>query len=333
MIFHAAELRLNANDLSLAGNNYDINNLYLKDPLVSLLSYSGKKPKDSIPSIAPDPDASFTSRPDSVLYWNTGKTSVRIANLKIENGQFKADKQTQRAAYPYFDGQHIFFTDINGEISNASFVGDTVLSKLSLTARERSGLEIRKLSADMKIMPQGMAFENLDLQTNRSTIRNYFMMSYNDMSEMGDFIHKVRMVANFEGSVIDSDDIAFFAPNMKSWNKKITLKGKARGTVDDLVGRDLVVQAGNSTMLNGDITLTGLPDINQTFIDFKANEFKTTYSDAITIIPELRRVTNPDLRNIQYLHFTGSFTGFIRDFVTFGSIHTNLGTVLSDLNM
>ena len=58
------------------------------------------------------------------------------------------------------------------------------------------------------------------------------MMSYSDMADMSDFIHKVRMTANFDGSVIDSDDIAFFAPTMKTWNKKISLKGKIRGTVD-----------------------------------------------------------------------------------------------------
>ncbi len=335
MIIHTAALTMNANDLNLAGNNYDIRNLYMKDPLVSLLTYPGKKPFDSLAVVnTPDiEEAIIISRTDSMFYWNTARSSIKIANLKIENGQFKSDRKTDREPYPYFDGQHVFFTDINAEISNASYIGDTIISQLKLSAKERSGLEIKNLSANMKIMPQGMAFDNLDLQTNRSILRNYFMMSYNDMSDMSDFIHKVRMVANFDGSSIDSDDIAFFAPNMKSWNRKITLRGMVRGTVDDLVGRNMVIQAGNSTVLNGDITLTGLPDINQTFIDFRANEFRTTYADAVTIVPKLRRITNPNLRSIQYLRFNGTFTGFIRDFVTFGTIQTNLGTVRSDLNM
>ena len=332
MIIHTGALTMSANDLSLSGNNYDINSLYMKDPMVSLSTYQGRKPKDTTTIETPEGPIIIT-RTDSLLYWNRGHMTIKVANLKIENGRFKSDQETLRKPYPYFDGQHIFFTDINGEISNASFVGDTIYSKLSLTARERSGLEIKKLDADLKLMPTGMAFENLDLQTNKSRLSNYFMMSYNDMAEMGDFIHKVKMAANFDGTIIDSDDIAFFAPTMKSWNKKISLKGKVRGTVDDLVGRDMVVQAGTSTVLNGDITLTGLPSINQTFIDFKANEFKTTYRDAVTIIPELRRITQPDLRKIQYLQFNGSFTGFIRDFVTYGTLRTNLGTVKSDLNM
>ena len=47
----------------------------------------------------------------------------------------------------------------------------------------------------------------------------------------------------------------------------------------------------------------------------------------------MRNVTTPNLRKIQYVNFKGSFTGFIRDFVTFGSITTNLGIVKTDLNM
>jgi hypothetical protein len=331
MTVKVGSLHLTANDISLAGSNYDVKSLIVKDPIIALKSYAKLKPTDSLASLADD--EAPVIRPDSLLFWNSGGTTLKIAELKIENGIFQSDKKTDRLPYPYFDGQHIYFKEINAEISDAGFVGDTVYSKLKLTAKERSGLEIKNLSANMKMMPKGMAFADLDLQTNRSTIKNFFMMSYDDMADMGDFIHKVRMTANFDGSFIDSDDLGFFAPAMQTWKKKILLKGKVRGTVDDLVGREMIVQAGNSTVLNGDVTLTGLPDINQTFIDFKANEFRTTYSDAATIIPSLRQISSPDLRKIQYVHFTGSFTGFVRDFVTFGTIRTNLGTVKSDVNM
>src|SRR6185295_707230 len=70
-----------------------------------------------------------------------------------------------------------------------------------------------------------------------------------------------------------------------------------------------------------------------TFIDFKANDFRTTYADAIKFIPAIRTIEGIRLDKINYLNFNGSFTGFIRDFVTYGTINTNLGTIKSDLNM
>ncbi len=329
MSVRVGTMDLDANAISLASNVYDINTLNVVDPVVALRNYTGRKPKDSVQTLT----EMIVERIDSVLYWNKGGTEIRVANLKIVNGTFKNDRENGRDPYAHFDGQHILFTNINADMNSAGFIGDTIYSNLKLSAKERSGFELKQLTADMKFMPDGMAFRNMDLQTNRSRIRDFFQMSYNDMSDMSDFIHKVKMAAVFDDTYIDSDDIAFFAPGMKSWKKQISIEGKVRGTVSDMVGRDMIVQAGNSTMLNGDITLTGLPDINQTFIDIKANELRTTYADATTIIPAVRKITEPDLRKLGFIRFTGSFTGFIRDFVTYGTIQTNLGTVKSDLNM
>lgn len=325
MTVKVGTMELDANDLNLAGNKFDIKSLVVKDPVFSIVNYKQLKPRDSL----------ITDVIEAIkkASWNGGQTIFKIASLKIINGTFKTDQQTNRPINSGFDGQHILFTEINGDLSNAGFIGDTVYSKLKLTAKERSGLELKNLTADLKITPQAMAFSDMELVTNRSTLRNFFMLSYDDLSDMGNFIHKVKMVANFDGSYLDSDDISFFAPAMKSWKKKITLNGKIKGTVDDIVGKDLLIKAGNNTLLNGDVTLTGLPDINQTFIDLKANDFRTTYADAVAIVPAIRRITSPNLRKIQYLNFKGNFTGFIRDFVTFGTIQTNLGTIKSDLNM
>lgn len=320
-------LNLDADKLNLSGNIYEINSLVVKDPVVALRNYSRLKPKDSL-SVS-----EVVEEIRSAVSWNKGKMTFKIGDLKIINGTFSTDKQMNREPFAHFDGKHILFTSINAELSGSSFIGDTVFSKLKLTAKERSGLELKNLSADVKLTPQGMAFHNLDLATNRSTLRNFFSMSYDDMSDMESFITKVKLAAIFDDSYVDSDDIAFFAPGMASWKKKISLKGKIRGTISDLVGRDMVIQAGNNTILNGDISMTGLPDINQTFIDFKANDFRTTYADAVTIVPAMRKITNPDLRKIQYVSFKGSFTGFIRDFVTYGTIQTNLGTLTTDINM
>ena len=327
MTIYVGGMKMDADMINLSGNQYEINSLILKDPLVAIHNYSKLKPTNSLKKINPVEEIK------NAVSWNIGQTIFKIADLKIINGTFKTDKQSSQQPLPYFDGQNILFTEINGELSNSSFINDTIFSKLKLTAKERSGLELKNLTADVRMTPQRMAFSNMDLVTNRSTLRNYFSMSYDDMEDLGDFIHKVKMTAVFDDSYIDSDDIAFFAPGMKTWKKKISLKGKIRGTVDDLVGREMIIQAGNSTVVNGDISLTGLPDINQTFIDFKANDFRTTYADAVAIVPALRRIKSPDFRKIQYVNFKGSFTGFIKDFVTFGTIQTNLGTLTTDINM
>jgi hypothetical protein len=90
---------------------------------------------------------------------------------------------------------------------------------------------------------------------------------------------------------------------------------------------------GSSTSFFGDFSLIGLPDINKTFIDVTANNLVTNYTDAVTFVPALRSVTVPDIRKLGTITYNGNFTGFINDFVTFGTVRTALGTLSSDLNM
>lgn len=323
-----ASLNLDANKIDISEKRVDLNSLVIGGPQVRMYGYPGRKPVSS----AVDSTGSVTAGVDSLLKWNAAGWVVRADKLEIRDGLF-ADDKYGAPAVPWFDGRHIEFGKINSSFTNVIWQKDTVTAHLVLQTKERSGFEVKNMVADVKLTPQEMAFSNLLIKTNNSTIRNYFRMSYEDFSSMNNFIHAVRMQANFDNSEIDSDDIAFFAPALKTWKKNITIKGAVRGTVDDLFGKNLVIQAGKNTYLNGDISMTGLPDINQTFIDFKANDFRTTYPDAVAFVPAISRVTQPNLRELQYIRFTGSFTGFIRDFVTYGTIQTNLGFVKSDLNM
>ncbi|MFC0773121.1 translocation/assembly module TamB domain-containing protein [Terrimonas alba] len=328
MTIAVSSLNIDTRNINFNKKTIDLGSLKMVDPYVSLFNYQKLKPAPTteIKAITPSPL-------DSALNWNEGGWVVKIAKLEIENGTFKNNAYSYTPTVSTFDGRHIEFAKINGSFTNTLWEKDTVTTHLVLQTKERSGFEVKNMNADVKLTPQEMAFSNLDIQTTNSIIRDYFRMSYDDISSMNDFIHKVKMQANFNDSEIDSDDIAFFAPEMSSWKKNIQLKGAVRGTVDDIVGKNLVIQAGNNTLLNGDISMTGLPDINQTFIDFRANDFRTTYEDAASFVPEVRRVTVPNLRRLQFLRFNGSFTGFIRDFVTYGTLQTNLGIVKSDLNM
>lgn len=317
-------LDLNADQLGFSGNKYRINSLLITDPVIAINNYVRLKPRNSI---------SKNEKKSLKDSWNMGNTIFQVGSLRILNGTLQIDKQNSQLLPEGFDGKHILFTSINAELNNSDFTGDTIITKLKLNARERSGLIIKDFTSDVKMTPKEMAFKNLEIKTNNSIIRDYYRMSFDDFKSLDDYIHAVNMQANFEDAEIDSDDIAYFAPSLKNWNKRIILNGKVRGTVDAISGRELMIRAGDNTLLNGDISLNGLPNIYETFIDFNARDFKTIYGDVVSIVPAIRKVTVPDLKKIRYLDFNGSFTGFLRDFVTFGSMTTNLGTIKTDLNM
>ena len=332
MQFRLTSMDLDADEIDFAGKKIEINSLDFSDPVFLIKNYKGKKPR-SIKVTNENEEIVDEQKIDSLLKWNPDSWSIHIGELTINNGDFKNIKEIDGSYNDFFDGRNIDFAAINASFKDLVFNKDTLTTSLELSTKERSGFEVRSMVADAKLTPHEMSFDKLEIKTNNSVIRDYFSMKFEDFSDMNDFITKIRMQARFEAAEIDSDDIAFFAPAAKTWNKKIKISGLARGTVDDLFANEMTIEAGNNTYLNGDISLTGLPDINKTFIDFKANSFRTTYNDAATFLPGIRKIVTPRLQSISYLDFNGSFTGFVKDFVTYGTIRTNLGTIKSDLNM
>ncbi|HEY9364211.1 MAG TPA: hypothetical protein VIQ00_13175 [Chitinophagaceae bacterium] len=329
MMVKVGLLNLDTKESSFSKRLIQINSLHVENPVVALFNYEKRNPTSKAIINETDP---LPVNMDSLLQWNPDGWSIIVSKMDIKNGAFKNDNGNA-PALTHFDGKHIEFNKINGNFTNLQWNSDTITAAIDINAEERSGLKIRSLKTNLRMHPQAMIFNDLLLQTNNSVVKNHLEFHFHDFSDMNSFVRKVKLEAVFNESNISSDDIAFFAPETNSWNKKITLSAKVRGTVNDLRLEEMIIQAGGSTHLEGDLSLVGLPDIDLTFIDFKANSFKTTYADAVTFAPALRKITQPAISKLQYVNFIGSFTGFIRDFVTYGTIQTKLGTIKSDLNM
>ncbi|GAC1418811.1 MAG: translocation/assembly module TamB domain-containing protein [Flavisolibacter sp.] len=325
MVAKIGLLALNANELSVSKKIINIASLHLTNPYFSILDYKGFDTSFAYPG--------STTIIDSIDKKNTPDWKFSLGNIKITNGRFRLDKGNYKATSAYFDGQHIDFSNIDGTLKNLGWTKDTIKGALDLSLRERSGFQIKSIKANTTIHPKAMVFENLRLITNKSIIGDYFSMQYKDIRSMDNFLHAVTLDANFNRASVSSDDIAFFAPELKNWKKNIKLEGRVKGSVDALASEDLEIWAGNNTYVHGALSLVGLPNINETLINIEAQELRTTYSDAVSFIPSIRSVVKPNLSKLTYVRFKGNYTGFINDFVTYGTLQTNLGNLQTDLNL
>ncbi|MEO6220545.1 MAG: translocation/assembly module TamB domain-containing protein [Ginsengibacter sp.] len=328
---------LSLNTLNLKADAFDLNNniinirsLNIDHPVFSQYDYDGYRPKNT----ALVPVQTIDNIPTG-LRWNTDGWRLLVKNIKITNGSFASERQSTRPAFTdKFDDKHIVLSDVNAFIKNFGFIKDTLTANILISAKERKGFTIKKIAADFKFTPELMEFNNLDLITNKSHLKNYFAMRFNSFQDdMQDFIHLVNVEGHFENSELNSDDLAFFAPETNTWNKVFSLNGIAKGTIDNFSARKMIIRAGENNYLDGDISLRGLPDINNAFIDFRSREMRTTYSELSEFIPSLKAIDNPRLSAFGRITFTGSYTGFIRDFVTYGTLTTDIGTLQTDLHM
>lgn len=332
MLVALNKLSLFTDDFDPDNNTIRIDRLYLDHPVFSQYEYPGVRPNiNTLPGQGGNDTTNLTTN----TRWNEDDWFFTIKDLQIKEGSFGIEHHTEW--YPLnnrFDDKHISFSSINTTIKNFKFLQDTLTADIVLSAKERSGLQVKKLAAAFRFDPHIMEFSNLELVTNKSHLKDYYAMRYNSFtSDMGNFIHAVDLEGNFKTSEISSDDLAFFDGSVKEWKRNFSINGKVTGSVDNLTGKNLTVQSGKENYFNGDVALRGLPDINATYINVKSNNLKTSYKELANLVPGLRSVTSPDLSTLGNISFNGTFTGFTGDFVTYGTLNTSLGTLKTDINM
>jgi hypothetical protein len=321
-------LKLKPNLINFKQQVIDIDRLEADLPYFLISNYQGKRPP-----VKKKEDAEFHLT-DSVVHWNTGAWVIKASSVFINDGEFRNEVFTNRAPDTYFDGMHIRFYNINAGFTNLVLKGDSLQTHVRLSAKERSGFEIKEMIADLLWHPSAMEFSKLNIETPKSRLSNFFALRFSNFNhDMGNFISHVVMDGNFVNSKIHTSDLAFFAPELKKWNDLVKIKGSIKGTVEHLKGKNIVLETGKQTLFEGDFVMDGLPDISNTFLDIDAKRFTTNYADASAIFPGLKTITKPALYKLNNLSFNGSFTGYLKDFVTYGTIKTNLGTVVSDINL
>jgi len=130
-------------------------------------------------------------------------------------------------------------------------------------------------------------------------------------------------------------DLAFFVPAFRGWNQSIDLSAKTEGTLSELKISPLNLTLSGGSHYRGSLEMNGSPFGGNAYLYALANQL-VLYPDDVTRI--LRQATRrPDLvlpswlLPVEYLEYQGNFTGFLRDFVAYGKIRTNLGSFSTDL--
>lgn len=314
------KLSMEPRNINLSKGIFDLAKLELERPVFAIENYDGNRPAKER-----KPDA-YYHNDTSIISWNDGSVKLNIDRFLIRNGDFKSDIRGAGNAQQGFDGEHLHFKDIQARFADVVFVNDTVKAHISATTREKSGFEVKRLKALLHWHPKGMEFHQLDLETNESRLGNYFAMRYRDFNhDMSNFIDHVMMEGRFTNSKLSTNDLSFFAPELKSWNVIWQINGTATGTIDHLKGRNISIRSNQNTWLEGDLSLDGLPDIENTMIDLKTKRMQTSYAEAVRMIPQLKQVTQPDLSQLSMVRYAGSLQGKLNDFLLNGVFQSNLG--------
>jgi hypothetical protein len=262
---------------------------------------------------------------------------LRFREVQLVGAHFRYFDELKAQKAVGVDYTHLDVQDIDLLVKNVRIDHDTIFARVDgMALREQDGFVLNHLAGDVKVSPTELLVKSLRVKTPVSEVALDLHYTYGRWGHWLSFVDSVRMDYVLDNSVVCISDVAHFAPALTGIDKTIRISGKVNGPVSALNGRGLNIWYGNSTNLQGDIDLDGLPNMAETFMYLNLKRLVTNHADLVTIpVPPFTTRNHlpvpPNLVQLGLMEFKGSFTGFISDFVAYGRLRTSIGELRTDL--
>nr|WP_281258058.1 translocation/assembly module TamB domain-containing protein [Sphingobacterium gobiense] len=264
------------------------------------------------------------------------KMQLDLQRVTLHGNHFKLTDHRFNHHNRGVDFSNLDLTDISGDFRTIRYTDTTIQADVQdFTFKEKSGLYLQEFSAQSYISNTKMEFIDLVLHTNRSKVGDYLAFYYDSFADFSDFIKKVSIEGALNDAFVDSRDIEFFAPDME--NVRFTtdvVQASVSGTVEHLKARDVHLKTGMQTSLQGDFTIDGLPNIEQTRFRFALANFQTSAKDAEELVSALSNQSSfslPDqLHLLETVGYQGILSGYYYLFDVNGRATTALGALSTE---
>lgn len=332
-LLYARVLKVNFKGLDRKRHFLKINTVELADAVIRLVKNDEDRGMnfDFISEYFSSPYADTSSS----VPWRLTADRLSLVNVRFLYRDLKYDDPSEGIDFEDLEINRLFAT-----FRNIYQRGDSLSFDLrTLSFAEKSGFVLYDLSSPfVKMVSDSLCFDRLQLKTEKTNLKGRLAFGFEQLSDFDEFIERIQLNSDFEESQVHSEDLAFFAPEIKGMNRSVKFSGIVRGTVNQLKLRNFSFRYGNDTEFKGRINLNGLPNTEETFIDLIVEEMKTSADDMATIpVPafdSLHLISVPDeIKRLGKISFNGKFTGFYNDFVAYGNIRTSLGYASTDINL
>lgn len=266
---------------------------------------------------------------------------VTFNDLLLNGVDFVYQNENKSAdVKPWMNYNFIRVNAVKGKFSGIAFKGDTILAEISnLSAGEQSGFKLTNLTCKASVSSKELLLENLYLETPGTRVDGKLRFAYENWNSYNDFINAVEMHAEFgKHSKVYLADVARFSEELYGLKDTVHLSGQLDGMVSDLHLKKFKLKLKKHTEFVGDLTLTGLPDIQNSYLHLDAKKLSTSYGDlsAIPAYPFSKgtyQFIPTELKTLGVIVFNGKFDGFLNDFTLYGNIGTALGSVTADIGI
>ncbi len=265
------------------------------------------------------------------------KSRLHIGAIEMIDGRFSLTKKTGRQAVTEVDFNDLRLDQLQIRVEDLTSLRDTVSMRiLSLAGVEKSGFIIGELSSLFSVGKDHLHFNDLEILTPDSRMQVPLLtFDFEHWRRFKRFSKEVDLNFRSDHSLLQLTDLAYFVPLSLGMFDRIELDGRVDGMLSNLKGDELFITFDEKSTLAFDFVMIGLPEINNTFIDFNFRELQTSVSAVQTFLGHINQASGQvpyPWRNMGSLDFQGKFTGYPDHFVANGFLATNMGDMIMDLS-
>ena len=269
------------------------------------------------------------------------KDTVKTESLKFDFILNKFEFNDSKVSYAYHDslGIHQFFLDdISFGMSDLAIQKENMVFQITrFRMNDRKDFSLEDFSGLLVVSPDSVKLTKLHVKTSYSEITEANFLI--DKSKIGpglDFT-KLKVSLDLKKSQVSLKDIAQIVPSLKGMDQVIEVSGQISGKLVDLKGKNIELSMGGNTRLSFDFYLNGLPDLANTYMQYDLKQSFADFNELTRLkLPDnfpLNQIKVPDqLLQIGLIEYQGNFTGFLSDFVAYGSFNSKWGALNTDLS-
>lgn len=264
----------------------------------------------------------------------TGRSGKKFIVKEVEliDSEFLLDNTGRDSLSGRFDPNHFVLKAINGNLGNFTIdKGNVQFGTENLSCYDSATqFTIDKLDVNYLYTRQSMVFQNMKLSAGSSTVENSMIFEYDSPKSLKDFVANVKITANVKQSNVNLKDLGTFIPSVKDYDRFFRIKGYYEGLVTRFNTKNIVLEFGADSRIEGYFSMYGLPDFFETFINANITGASVNTHD---LEPYLEKEQLQNILKFGNVKFDGRFSGFPNDFVSDGIFNTAIGKFDTDINV
>ena len=267
------------------------------------------------------------SRDTTAVFWNIRCNTFGFHDSEIGLTQLQPDLY-----------KHFFVHRLNLSVSEVFNYADSTTFKIdNLNLNYNNQVQINRLSAQVTATTRKIEITGLNMESDHSVVNNLNLMVEAGKNEIM-LNEKMDFDFTLEKSMVSIAELSGLIPSLDGMDEIIEVSGRIYGNIHDLKGKDLTLQTGETTNATFDFYVNGIEDPETMYLFLELKNLETTLKDIknFEIVrngKRLRYKIPEPIYQSGILSFTGNFSGFLSDFVTFGTLKSQMGTIKTDVSV